>query len=431
MKTKIKKRQGDTPQKYESELFPSMTHPLREVLDARHDLRQKNLECERVERRGLFADEVSKRDYKITTRINRDNFSLRAILCDEEAYAVLQQMAERREKKIRYALLFLRYYSLLIKNGYFEMGYPKDASAIIIFALKHVPSSCEIKEGISSGDYRPLMRALLLKVEKEIEFIKPLLKDFVQSDFFKKKSHRQSAHLASITEKWTASCEEGKKRRRIENDGELTRFSIEMKKEEAKTENPEPEEEKDNASRTFPQKAKRGRRILEMAGLLISALKIVGILIPCLALTAIPVFGFLLSLISLVILGAVCFTYYMAPHYKEEKQDKQSQKKAREEEEVSVQNRSSQHVVKEGVVRAKQKTTSFKTEKMVIASPFMDNIPPSPKDIKPSLGGGQWLKEDRKRREQSAANDKVSRHYKDNGVYQSFPNINHGRGKPM
>ena len=411
MKTKIKKRIVDTRAKYKEELFPSMTQPLREALDGGREPSRRDVEFNRVRKKALFADEISTRSDGITKKINNDRFSLRALLCDEEAYAFMREMALTQDKKVRQALLFLREYGLLIKMGYFEMRAPVDTSPIIVFALKHV-SSYEIRQAISSGDYRPLIKGLMLRVEKEIEWVKPLLRDFVESHFFAKK-----ARLSSSPEKRTSPCEEEKMQKGTEG-GELILFSMNVEK-EVKLKKIRKIEKKRESLEVATQKEKRRKNLVQIAEFLVPTLKIVGLLIPCLALTAIPGVGFLLSLACLVLLGTAAFTYYMVPIYKKEKRCQDSLKEERwEEEEVFLQNLESPELKCE-----RRKTAAPKTEKRATESAFMHQMPPSPKDIKTSLGGGQWLAEDRKRREQRAANDKVSQPYKDNDLHPCLPNM--------
>lgn len=432
MKTKIKKRTVDTQQKCESDLFPSMMRPLREILEERHEPGRRDAAFHRVRRKTLSANEGQE---KTMTKMNGDRFSLRVLLCDEEAYALMSKMALTQEKKVRQALLFLREYSLLIKRGSFEMRVPVDTSPIIVFALKHV-SSYDIKEAISSGDYRPLIKGLLLRVEREIELVKSLLRDFIESHFFKTNFHKEKAHLSSFPEKRIPLCEEAEIQRNTES-CELIRFSMHVEKEEVKLhrtklnrtkqDRAKKPEGKIDALSESKSKAKRAKTVLKVAGLIVPALKIVGFLIPCLALAAIPGVGFLLSLACLVLLSAAAFTYYMVPSYKKEKKEENVLKEEKwEEAEAFSPSAESQ----EGK-RERRKIVTPKTEKMMTESAFMHETPPSPKDLKTSLGGGQWLKEDRKRREQRAANDKVSPPYKDKNPHPSFPNRHYGRGKPM
>ncbi len=429
MKTKIKKKTVVLQKKCESDLFPSMIQPLKEILDGRDEPSRREVAFRRARKKALSADE---RREKITTKINRDRLSLRVFLCDEEAYALMREMALTQEKKIRQALLFLREYSLLIKAGSFEMRAPVDTSPIIVFALKHV-SSDEIRQAISSGDYRPLIKGLMLRVERDIELVKPLLRDFVESHFFEKK-----ARLSSFPQKRTSSCEEAEMQGNTES-CELVLFSMNVEKEEAQLDRTKlnrtkqdkakkPEKKMDTLpTPTPPAKAKRAKTLLKVAGLIVPALKIMGFLIPCLALAAIPGVGFLLSLACLVLLSSAAFTYYMVPHHKKEKKEEIFLK----EEKLGSKAAFSPNTESQEGKQDSRKTAAPKTEKMARISPFMHETPPSPKDIKTNLSGGQWLKEDRKRREQGAANDKVSRPSKDNDSHRCLPNKHYGRGKSM
>lgn len=377
---------------------------LREIIEHMDEGSEEEIKLkeiyEQAEKVNLFANEVMRKTDKRTTHINCDPFCLREQLAEDEAYAVIAEMAKGRGREMRRALRFLREIGILARKNHFAMGGFEDKMAVSAFALKYMGAR-EVKACMQWGKHEVLMETLMFKVQKDLELVEPILRQFVGSEYFITRASLQL--LARETE--------GQYQSRLENRVSRGSECIELfliekedrKQLEQRRLNPNP-----SATSIRDKKNKAS-----------SALKALAWIAPFLILTAIPFVGIFFPLIGFIVLGSARLLYCLVECMEEDKI------KYRENEGLILNKRIAVNDSVNGKPENSRKNQHISISKRRAAEKLpLDNADEANKEvlIMPSyladrkrpgsairrhsgLGAGRWLEEDRERREKGDEND--------------------------